>query len=142
MELNKENLPAGDSKEEKKLRKRFILDFYRMWGTLNPEKQVFNKSLRDFINVRHISVEETAGQASTRYKSALAVMFLTEILANAVQKGAPKNADRTKDNQKNFEKIIIMEYRKPELGRIKLTVGVKRSTKEKVQYCITAIEND
>jgi hypothetical protein len=34
-----------------------------------------------------------------------------------------------------------MEYHKPELGKIKLTVGVKRSTKEKVQYCITAIEN-
>ena len=25
--------------------------------------------------------------------------------------------------------------------KIKLTVGVKRGTKEKVQYCITAIEN-
>jgi hypothetical protein len=84
MELNREDLPIGDSKEEKKLRKRFILDFYRIWGTLNPKKQIFNKSLHDFINVRHISVEETAGQVSTRYRSTMAVMFLTEILANAV----------------------------------------------------------
>jgi hypothetical protein len=34
-----------------------------------------------------------------------------------------------------------MEYNKMELGKRKLTVGVKRGTKEKVQYCITAIEN-
>jgi len=118
------------------------MDFYKVWGTINPQKQVFNKSLNDFVNVRHISVEETAGQASTRYKSTLAIMFLSEILANAIQKGAPRNADPTKDNQKRFEKIIIMEYNKHEFGKIKLTVGVRRGTKEKVQYCITAIEND
>jgi len=35
-----------------------------------------------------------------------------------------------------------MEYIKPEFWKVKLTVGVKRGTKEKVQYCITAIEND
>ena len=141
-DLNTEGIPLGDSKEEKKQRKRFIMDFYKIWGTLNPKKQVFNKSLNDFVNVRHISVEETAGQASTRYKSTLAIVFLSEILANAIQKGVPRNSDPTKDNQKGFEKIIIMEYDKPEFGIIKLTVGIKRGTKEKVQYCITSIEND
>ena len=135
-------IPSGDSKEDKKQRKRFIMDFYKIWGTFNPQKQVFNKSLNDFVNVKHISVEETAGQASTRYKSTLAIVFLSEILANAVKKGVPKNSDPTKENQKRFEKIIIMEYNKSEFGRIKLTVGVKRGKKEKVQYCITAIEND
>ncbi|MDR0798322.1 MAG: hypothetical protein LBN18_00970 [Dysgonamonadaceae bacterium] len=135
-------IPIGDSKEDKKQRKRFIMDFYKIWGKLNPEKQVFNKSLNDFVNVKHISVEETAGQASTRYESTLAVMFLTEILTNAVQKGLPRNSNPAKDNQKGFEKIIIMEYNKSNFGKIKLTVGVKRSTKEKVQYCITVIEND
>jgi len=142
VDLNREGIPLGDSKEEKKQRKRFIMDFYKIWGTLNPQKQIFNKSLNEFVNVRHISVEETAGQASTRYKSTLAIIFLSEILANAVQKGSPRNADPIKDNQKRFEKILIMEYNKPEFGIIKLTVGVKRATKEKVQYCITAIEND
>jgi hypothetical protein len=34
-----------------------------------------------------------------------------------------------------------MEYRKKAFGIIKLTVGVKRGTKEKIQYCVTAIEN-
>jgi len=134
-------IPPGDTKEEKKQRKQFIKDFYRLWETINPSKKVFNKSLNDFINVRYISVDETAGQASHRYISTLAIMFLTEILENAVQKGALKNADSTKKNQKGFEKIISMEHRKKAFGIIKLTVGVKRGTKEKIQYCVTAIEN-
>jgi hypothetical protein len=141
MDLNTKGIPEGDSKEEKKQRKQFIKDFYRMWETINPSKKVFNKSLNDFINVRYISVDETAGQASHRYLSTLAIMFLSEILENAVQKGIPRNADPTKENQKGFEKIIAMEYRKKEFGTIKLTVGVKRGTKEKIQYCVTAIEN-
>jgi hypothetical protein len=141
MEIETQGIPEGDSTEDKKQRKRFIMDFYKIWGALNPQKQVFNKSLNEFVNVRHISVEETAGQASTYYKSTLAIMFLTEILENAVQKGTPQNSNPKKDNQKRFEKIIIMEYHKRNFGKIKLTVGVKRGTKEKIQYCITTIEN-
>jgi len=141
MELDKNGIALGDATEDKKARKLFIKEFYRNWGILNPTKQIFNNSLNDYINVKHISVEETAGQASIRYKSTLALLFLSEILENATQKGNPRNADSTKDNQKRFEKIIIMEYVKPEFGKIKLTVGIRRNTKEKVQYCITAIEN-
>ena len=140
MDFSAEVIPLGETKEEKKQRKKFIKDFYRHWATVNPSKKVFNRSLNDDINVRFISVDETAGQASHRYVSTLAVTFLTEILENAVQKGVPKNADHTKENQKGFEKIITMGYSK-EFGNIKLTVGVKRGTKEKIQYCVTAIEN-
>jgi hypothetical protein len=139
--LNSEGLPKGETKEEKKQRKQFIKDFYRLWETIHPSKKIFNKSLNDFINIRYISVDETAGQASHRYISTLAIMFLTEILENAIQKGLPKNIDPTKENQKGFEKMITMEYRKKAFGVIKLTVGVKRGTKEKIQYCVTAIEN-
>jgi hypothetical protein len=139
-DLNVEGIPIGETKEEKKQRKQFIKDFYRLWETLHPSKKIFNKSLNDFINVRYISVDETAGQASHRYISTLAIMFLTEILENAIQKGVPKNTDPTKENQKGFEKIIAMEYRKKAFGVIKLTVGVKRGTKEKIQYCVTVIE--
>ena len=141
MELDKNGIATGNTTEDKKQRKRFIMDFYKMWETENPKKHVFNKSLKNFVNVKHISVKETTGQASHRYISTLAITFLTEILENATQKGSPQNINPQKDNQKGFEKIIIMEYNKKDLGKIKLTVGVKRGTKEKVQYCITAIEN-
>ena len=133
-------IPSGDTKEDKKRRKQIIKDFFRLWEYANPEKRVFNKSLNDFIHIRYISVDETSGQASHRYVSTLAMMFLSEILENARQKGTHRNADQTKKNQKGFEKIITLEYRK-EFGTIKVTVGVKRGTKEKILYCITAIEN-
>ena len=141
VDINAEGIPSGDTKEDCKQRKRLIIDFYKKWETENPQKHVFNKSLKDYINVKHISVKETTGQASRRYISTLAITFLSEILENAVPKGIPQNSNPEKDNQKGFEKIIVMEYNKRNFGKIKLTVGVKRGTKEKVQYCITAIEN-
>ena len=139
--LDQKKVVTDDSKEAKKQRKQFIKDFYRLWEIVNPTKKIFNKSLNDFISVKHISAHETAGHASHKYTSTLAVMFLSEILEHAVQKGVPKNSDPTKKNQRGFEKIITMEYNKKEFGIIKLTVGVKRGTKEKVQYCVTAIKN-
>jgi hypothetical protein len=142
MNLNTESIPTDDTKEAKKQRKQIIKDFYYLWGTINPSKKVFNKSLNDFIHVKYISVDETAEHASLRYISTLAVLFLSEILENAVQNGTPKNVNPAKKHQKGFEKIIIMEYCKEKFGTIKLTVGVKRGTKEKIQYCVTAMKND
>ena len=43
-------------------------------------------------------------------------------------------------NQKEFEKMIIMHYHCPGIGFVKMMVGVKQSDKTKVQYCITAID--
>ncbi len=141
MELDENGIALGDTTEDKKARKKFIREFYKVWGTLNPTKQIFNKSLSEYINVKHISVEETSGQASVKYKSTLAVFFLSEILEKGTIKGNLRNANTKKDNQKRSEKIIIMEYDKPEFGKIKLIVGVKRGTKEKIQYCVSVIEN-
>jgi len=141
MVLDENGIALGDEKEDKKQRKQFIKDFYQHWETINPTKKVFNKSLHDFINVKYVSVDETLGHASHRYISTLSVMFLSEILEKAEQKGSPKNANPERKNQKGFEKIINMEYRKEALGIIKLTVGIKRGTKEKIQYCITTKEN-
>ena len=84
-------------------------------GNQNPTKKVFNQSLNDFINVRFISVDETSGHASHRHISTLAVVFLSEILEKAEQKGIPKNANPEKKSQKGFEKIISMEYPKEAL---------------------------
>ena len=42
----------------------------------------------------------------------------------------------------NKSLIHIMGYEKETFGKIKLTVGELRGSCQKVQYCITAIEND
>lgn len=43
-------------------------------------------------------------------------------------------------NQKQFEKMIIMQYECVGIGVVKMTVGIRRRTQEKVQYCITALD--
>ena len=67
----KTGIPQGETKEDKKQRKRFIMDFYKSWEIENPQKQICNKSLKDFVKVKHISVKETVGQASHKYISTL-----------------------------------------------------------------------
>ena len=37
--------------------------------------------------------------------------------------------------------MMIMEYELNGIGKVKMTVGIRRRTKEKVQYCITAINS-
>jgi hypothetical protein len=147
MALSIDNIPLGDSKEEKRARKQFIVEFYGQWIAENPEKRVFNKSLGAFIEVRFLSLEETSGHASNSYKSTVAVTYLSEILENAVVLKNKKGhiiTDIPKPNVKNqqrFSKLYIMEYSKTAFGRIKLTVGELRGSGQKIQYCITAIQN-
>ncbi|MDR0873240.1 MAG: hypothetical protein LBN27_07230 [Prevotellaceae bacterium] len=146
MELEKQNIPTGDTKEDKKKRKQYIIDFYGKWVAANPEKQIYNKSLQTLIVVRFLSIEETAQHASTTYKSTIAITFLSEILENAIVKKDKKGMIITENpkpnvkNQSRFSKIFIMEYKKTDFGKVKLTVGELRGSGQKVQYCITAIE--
>jgi len=139
MTKNLLDLPKDNNTEAKKSRKEFIIAFYSQWIAVNPTKQVFNKSLNDFINVRFLSIQETAGHASHTYKSTVAVTYLTEILEEAKYKTNVKPKLENK-NQQRFSEMIVMEYSKKDFELIKLTVGVLKGSKQKVQYCITAIE--
>ena len=139
MDLSIERIPVGNTPEDKKQRKRFIIDFYSQWIAVNTTKQIFNKSLNDFINVRFLSLQETAGHASHTYKSTVAITYLTEILENAkyVITVDPKLENK---NQQRFSEMIVMQHSKKVFGEIKLTVGVLKGSRQKIQYCITAIE--
>ena len=134
------NIPKGLTKEDVKARKKIITDFYAQWNASNPAKRIYNVDLQNFIYVRFLSMQETAEHASLRYNSTKAVTFLTEILELATIKSRTKPKIGVA-NQKRFEEVITMEYKKMGLGKIKLTVGVLRGSKQHIQYCITAIEN-
>ena len=97
-------------------------------------------SEKEYINIRFISITETCTHASRSYLSTLAVLQLDAILNGAKKTAAlpPKN----NSNQKGFEKMIVMYHECPGIGKVKMTVGVKHRTHEKVQYCITAIETE
>jgi len=137
---NQLEVPHGQTKEEMQIRKKFIKDFYAIWNAANPTKHIYNTDLKDFISVRFLSIQETSLLAALSYKSTLAVTYLTEILERAivVERVKPKPNNQ---NQKRFSEMILMKYDKKEFGKIKLTVGVLKGSRQKIQYCITAIEN-
>ena len=126
-------IPQGNSREEVKLRDQIIKDFYAGWIAENPEKKMWNEDLQDYILVKYLSITETAEKAARQYESTLAVMRLSELLTKSkkVAEVPPKKNIR---NQKPFLKMYIMQ-----LDNIKMTVGLQKSTGDKVQYCITAL---
>ena len=126
-------IPQGNSREEVKQRDQVIKDFYAGWIAENPEKKMWNDDLQDYILVKYLSITETAEKAARQYESTLAVMRLSELLTKSkkVAEVPPKKGTR---NQKPFLKMYIMQ-----LDNIKMTVGLQKSTGDKVQYCITAI---
>ena len=104
-----------------------------MWIAENPQKKIWNEHLQDHIHVKYLSITETAEKAARQYKSTLAVLRLSEILAKSIKVAEVPPKKGTK-NQKPFIKMYIMQ-----LDNIKITVGLQKSTGDKVQYCITAL---
>lgn len=138
-EIMEEDIPTGDSTEDRRCRQKIILSFYHDWKSRNPESKKYNLNLKDDINIRYVSLEETAGQASMTYLSTLAVLQLDAILTNAVLvETTPANPK--KKNQKGFKSMLRMSYNCPGIGLVKMMVGVKQRDKTKIQYCITAID--
>ena len=134
-------IPMGISSEAIKLRRQMIYDFYEKWKSAHPEKSVYNKSLKANILIRQESVVEAAAHAAKQYNSTLAVFKLDEVLANAVRvvEDLPKAGN---NNQRKLIRMILMSFKDPELGTIKLSVGVRNRTLDKIQYGITALKEN
>ena len=126
-----QHIPTGRTKEEIKFREKIIKDFYSQWIAEHPDKKVFNSFLGKYISVKFLSINETYEKAARNYESTLAVFSLTEILQNA-KLIAELPAKRSTRNQKQFEKLLVLQYKD-----VKLTVGLQRSNQDLVQYCIS-----
>ena len=133
-------IPEGNTLEDIRERERIIREFYREWKEKNPSQRKYNLSLKEYINIRMVSIVETSEHAAKSYLSTLAVLQLDAILTGA-RKVSLKKPKPGNKNQQPFERIMIMEYDLVGIGTVKMTVGVRRRTQEKVQYCITAIGN-
>ena len=133
-------IPEGNTLEDIKKRELIIRDFYREWKERNPSQRKYNLSLKEYINIRMVSIVETSEHAAKSFLSTLAVLQLDAILAGAKTVSIRKPKEGNK-NQKPFERILIMTYNLVGIGAVKMTVGVRRRSHEKVQYCITAITN-
>ena len=133
-------IPEGNTLEDVKQRELIIREFYREWKERNPLQRKYNLALKEYINIRMVSIVETREHAAKSYLSTLAVLQLDAILVGA-RKISIKKVKPNNKNQQPFERMMIMEYELIGIGTIKMTVGVRRRTHEKVQYCITAISN-
>jgi len=49
-------IPEGHTIEDIKKREQIIRDFYREWKEKNPSQRKFNLSLKEYINIRMVSV--------------------------------------------------------------------------------------
>ena len=83
-------------------------------------------------NGEEVVLAVTAKHAAKSYLSTLAVLQLDSILIGA-KKVSSQKPQRGNKNQKPFERILIMEYELVGIGTVKMTVGVRRKTREKVQ---------
>lgn len=126
-----ELIPKGYTKQDINAREKIIKSFYAQWISEHPDKKIWNENLGAFINIKYLSINETYEKAARNYESTIAVLHLTDILESAI-KVREKPTKREVKNQKQFEKMIIMR-----LGCVKMIVGLQRSSKEYVQYCIT-----
>ena len=136
--MSYDEIPQGKEPADLETRRQIISRFYREWKEKNPTLRRYNFSLKDYINIRFVSITETCTHASRSYLSTLAVLQLDAILTNA--KRVSTMRAKSNGNQKPFEKMIIMQYEIVGIGVVKMTVGVRRRSHEKVQYCITAFE--
>jgi hypothetical protein len=138
--MNKTLIPEDNSIESIKIREKIIRDFYHEWKEKNPSQRKYNVALKEYINIRMVSIVETSEHAAKTYLSTIAVLQLDAILMGAKKVSVKKTKPGNK-NQKPFERMMIMEYDVSFVGKVKMTVGIRRRTNEKVQYCITAIQS-
>ena len=138
--MNKTLIPEDNSIESIKIREKIIRDFYHEWKEKNPSQRKYNVALKEYINIRMVSIVETSEHAAKTYLSTIAVLQLDAILMGAKKVSVKKTKPGNK-NQKPFERMMIMEYDVSFVGKVKMTVGIRRRTNEKVQYYITAIQS-
>lgn len=130
------DIPNGNTHDDVLQRRSIISSFFHTWKETNPSASIFNKSLCEDILIRFVSITETCTHAARLYESTNAVLHLDLILANAKKACVVK--PKNNGNQKTFEKMLVMSYYNKEIGKIKITIGIRRRTHEKILYCITS----
>ena len=99
-EIMPEDVPVGDSVEDRRMRQDIIKQFYFQWKMRNPNLCKYNLDLKENIYINHTSLIETAGRASLTYLSTLAVLQLDAILK------ASKPINPKTKNQKGFSIVL------------------------------------
>lgn len=146
-ELDKDGIPTGTTDVAFRARQQIII---RFWHELrqkypNPETAcVHNISLDEDIFLRAVSLDEARDHSARQYLSTKAFLRIEDVLVHARPVGRVDTKPDTA-NQRDFEKLLIMTYEYEDIGRIKLTVGLKRRKRkednpQKIEYAITHLQ--
>lgn len=137
IEYDADGIPMGGSQEEKLIRRKKIHDFLQTWRATHADSpRVFNIELQEYIKISQVFLLESVAHSAIQYKSTKAVLMMEEVMKNA-RKVAMTNVKEGNKNQKPFTKMMVMQYTSSELGKVKMTVGIRKRTLENVQYSIT-----
>lgn len=136
VECDENGIPKGTSYEDERIRKELIYSFIKKWKDEHEECTIFNLDLSEFVKINQVFLIEATAHASKSYLSTKAVFHFEEAIRNAVKIGISKPKADNK-NQKPFQDMLIMKYQTEELGTVKVTIGVRFKSHEKVQYGIS-----
>lgn len=142
IEYDVDGIPMGGSQEEKLIRREMIHKFLQTWRATHADSpRVFNLELQEYIKISQVFLLESVAHSAVQYKSTKALLMMEEVMKNA-RKVTLTNVKEGNKNQKPFAKMMIMQYTSPELGKVKMTVGIRKRTSENVQYSITVPNPD
>ena len=57
-EITEDDIPIGNTKEDRRRRQDLIYAFYMGWKRKNPEQKKYNIALQDDINIRAVSLDQ------------------------------------------------------------------------------------
>lgn len=127
----------GRLKEESLIRRKIIFDFIQQWRAEHiSDARIYNININEYIKINQVFMLESVAHAAYSYQSTKAVLQMEQVMANA-QKVSLTKTKEGNSNQKPFQQMIVMRYKSDELGTVKMTIGIRKKTKENVQYSIT-----
>lgn len=142
IEYDADGLPMGRSKEEIEIRRQIVYDYIQRWRTENKDNpHIYNDNLKEYIKITQIFMIESVAHSVGNYKSTKAILHFEEIMAKAHKVGLTRTKEGNR-NQKPFTKMMVMRYKMDDLGDIKMTVGIRARTNEKVEYSITVPDKE
>ena len=124
-------IPRGNSREDIKARRQIIKDLFAEWISVHPDKKVWNKSLKSYIHIKYLSINETLGYAPLSYEATKAITEITELLSYSKVK-VIRPAKKNDKNQRPFSDMVTLIYKE-----VHLMVGKQRTTNEFVMYSVT-----
>lgn len=137
IDYDTDGIPMGTSHEEVVIRRKIIHDYIQKWRADHAENpRIFNEDLKDYVRINQLFLLESVAHAAGRYLSTKAILRMEEIIRKAKFIGESKKKEGDK-NQSPFHHMVVMLFKCEELGNVKMVVGIRQRTLEKVQYSIT-----